>query len=36
MTGVIVAFIFIIKILQIIIGGREDCSNKINEYEVNY
>jgi hypothetical protein len=36
MSGIIVAFIFIIKILQIIVSGREECSNKINEYEINY
>ncbi len=36
MSGIIVAFIFIIKIFQIIIGGREECSNNINEYEINY
>ena len=36
MSGIIVTFIFVIKILQIIVGGNEECSNKVNEYEINY
>mgnify|MGYP001196374485 CR=1 FL=1 len=35
-SSIIASFIFIIKILQIILGGREECSNKINEYELTY
>ena len=36
MSGVIVSFIFLIKLLQIIFGGNEECSNKENEFEINY
>jgi hypothetical protein len=35
-SGIIASFIFLIKILQIILGGKEECSNKINEYEIRY
>ena len=35
-SGIVVLFIFLVKVFQIVILGKEECSKYENQYEINY